>query len=53
MSDYEVQLGGLLSSLPQPQVIFDVNNLSALSRDLSRVMPTFRNEIASRKHSEF
>jgi hypothetical protein len=53
ISDFEVQLGGLLSSLPPPQIVFDPNNLTSLSRDLSRVVPGFRSQIANKKNGEF
>jgi hypothetical protein len=52
LTDYEVQLGGLPASLPGPKVEFDTNNLAALPRDLSRVMPEFRNQIANNKSNE-
>ncbi|MDA4119939.1 MAG: hypothetical protein OK436_05070, partial [Thaumarchaeota archaeon] len=53
LTDYEVQLGGLPASLSGPRIVFDVNNMAALPRDLSRVMPEFRNQIANVKHNEF
>lgn len=53
LRDYEVQLGGLPSSIPSWQIPFDVYNLQAVDRDLARRMPQFRKEIADKKSRDF
>ncbi|HEY4672655.1 MAG TPA: hypothetical protein VIH03_00655, partial [Nitrososphaerales archaeon] len=53
LRDYEVQLGGLPSSIPSWQIPFDTANLQAIKTDLSKKMQSFRSRIAEKKDKEF
>lgn len=53
LRDYEVQLGGLPSSIPSWQIPFDIANLQAIKTDLSMKMPAFRSQIGESRKTKF